>query len=282
MACVSGGGYHFALKLQPEILSVLYIGLLYMPTPFYALLITSKITKEPLRLQQYGTLHGLTGRGVAATIALFVAWILIFSVGTLILSQLAPQVVGEFAANTDDVRRNIAEVVGGEAAASANLPGNIIFLVISAFIAAVISGFSINLLFALAEEYGWRGYLNKRLHLGFIKRHFVIGVLWGLWHTPLILQGYNYGDGYELWGTAVFILCTITIGMILGLLVERFNNILYAGAFHGMFNGFVGVFPFLLGSYNPLIGGPVGLIAAISFLVLLLFTQVIKPLRVSG
>lgn len=282
MACLSGVGYNLALRLQPEFLALLYVGIFYMPTPLYALLVTSKILKKPIKLRQYGTPHSLTARGLFTTIALFVSWIVLFAMGTYLLSLYAPDVVGEFAGNTAEVRQNVAEVFGDEAASSANLPDSVPFLIITAFAAAVASGFTINLLFALGEEYGWRGYLNRHLDMRFIKRNLVIGVVWGLWHAPLILQGYNYGDDYRLQGAAFFVVVTVMMSMILGYLVERFNNILYPAAFHGMFNGFVGIFPFLLGSYNPIVGGPVGLVAATSFCILFISTFLIKQLRISG
>ncbi len=47
------------------------------------------------------------------------------------------------------------------------------------------------MLFALAEEWGWRGYLEPRLtalHVPDVPRHLFVGVIWALWHFPLILS----------------------------------------------------------------------------------------------
>lgn len=53
----------------------------------------------------------------------------------------------------------------------------------------------INLLPALGEELGWRGWLlPKPLPLGTLPALLVSGVIWGLWHAPIILLGYNYPD----------------------------------------------------------------------------------------
>ena len=57
-----------------------------------------------------------------------------------------------------------------------------------------------NMLFAVGEESGWRGFLYPQLKARFGKRlGWVIGgIIWGLWHSPLIwLIGYEYGTDYE-------------------------------------------------------------------------------------
>ncbi len=46
------------------------------------------------------------------------------------------------------------------------------------------------LLFAVGEEWGWRGYLEPRLAAAGIpaaKRHLIVGLIWGVWHVPYIL-----------------------------------------------------------------------------------------------
>jgi membrane protease YdiL (CAAX protease family) len=46
-------------------------------------------------------------------------------------------------------------------------------------------------LFALCEEWGWRGYLEPRLEsLGMtaLPRHLLVGLIWAPWHFPLILS----------------------------------------------------------------------------------------------
>ncbi|MGH7919879.1 MAG: CPBP family intramembrane glutamic endopeptidase, partial [Candidatus Dormibacteraceae bacterium] len=44
-----------------------------------------------------------------------------------------------------------------------------------------------NCLFTLGEEFGWRGHLVPRLApLGELWAALIVGVLWGLWHAPLI------------------------------------------------------------------------------------------------
>src|SRR5207247_5450223 len=75
---------------------------------------------------------------------------------------------------------------------------------------------SINIIFTFGEEFGWRGYLLPRLApLGGVPAAMITGIIWGLWHTPLIvLDSYNY-LGHPYLGVAMTVLFTVALGMIL-------------------------------------------------------------------
>lgn len=58
-----------------------------------------------------------------------------------------------------------------------------------------IAGFAVQLIprmiFAMFEEWGWRGYLEPRfvaLGIPDTRRHLFVGSVWALWHFPLILS----------------------------------------------------------------------------------------------
>jgi uncharacterized protein len=64
----------------------------------------------------------------------------------------------------------------------------------AALLAPLAAGIAANLiprtLFAMCEEWGWRGYLEPRLgSLGMVAlpRHLLVGLIWAPWHLPLIL-----------------------------------------------------------------------------------------------
>lgn len=63
------------------------------------------------------------------------------------------------------------------------------------FFTALLSGMAAQILprliFSAFEEWGWRGYMEPRLGaLGVpdLQRHLTVGLVWGLWHFPLILS----------------------------------------------------------------------------------------------
>src|SRR5699024_7537754 len=57
----------------------------------------------------------------------------------------------------------------------------------------VVAACFINLIPALGEEIGWRGWLTPQLlPLGVVPTIIITGIIWGLWHTPVLLLGHNY------------------------------------------------------------------------------------------
>ena len=267
LALISAVGYHFVLQYNLQLVALLYVGLLYMPTPLYALIIASKLSKTPLRLSQYGTLSALRPRQAIEVITVFMSWVVVFFGLSSILSVYMPAMSGGFTSNTTEVRANIAKVAGDAAAASANLPDNIWVMVIMMFLSAIVAGLTINLLFALGEEYGWRGYIAHSIQGSGIYRHSIVGLLWGVWHLPLIVQGYNYGTAYWLSGSLVFMLFAVSFGYVFGVLYEKYHSVILAGALHGMFNGLAGIFVIVVNNYNPVLNGPVGVVSAVSMLI---------------
>jgi uncharacterized protein len=66
------------------------------------------------------------------------------------------------------------------------------------------------------EEWGWRGYLLPRLlPLGQWPALVTTGVIWGLWHAPLILMGFDYPQHHILGILLLTVFCVIT-SVILG------------------------------------------------------------------
>lgn len=100
----------------------------------------------------------------------------------------------------------------------------------------------INMIFALGEEVGWRGYLTPQFQLRLGRRGGLVaaGVIWGVWHWPLILlAGYEYGVGYPgapFTGSLAMCLFTTAIGILLSWLYEKTGSIWAPALSHGALN----------------------------------------------
>lgn len=120
----------------------------------------------------------------------------------------------------------------------------------------------INSAVAFGEELGWRGYLlPKLMPLGKTKAYLLMGVIWGLWHAPLVLIGFNY-PGYPILGVVWMIGLTTALGLYINELSLRHRSSILAAWMHGVFNsqGY-GIWRLLFPAVNPLWGGMTGLIA---------------------
>jgi uncharacterized protein len=110
-------------------------------------------------------------------------------------------------------------------------------------------------LFTFGEEYGWRGYLLPRLlPLGEIRASVFLGVIWGVWHLPLLLAGLNY-PGVNVW-LAIIIFTFVTVALSFTytwFYVASSGSVLVAAVFHASTNQFSDTFwvPPLLSGANP-------------------------------
>lgn len=141
------------------------------------------------------------------------------------------------------------------------LPFHPIYLTI---VQGLVAGLTINALFAFGEELGWRGFLLQEMRpLGFFRASLLIGLIWGLWHSPLILQGYNFPQ-HPVFGVFMMILFCILYTPLLNFITLKANSVFAAAIMHGSINGLAGVaFMLLQGGSDLTVGitGAAGLIA---------------------
>jgi membrane protease YdiL (CAAX protease family) len=112
-----------------------------------------------------------------------------------------------------------------------------------------------NILFALGEELGWRGYLlPKLLPLGQGRAILLSGVIWGVWHWPAILQGHNYPNQPVL-GMFMMVVFCVLFGAIMSWLYLRTGSPWAPALGHGTLNAVAG-FPLLfMPGVNMVLGG---------------------------
>jgi len=93
---------------------------------------------------------------------------------------------------------------------------------------------------AFGEEYGWRGYLQPRLMpLGEIRGSLIIGVIWSLWHLPVLLAGLLYG-GNTPWLVLLIFVFTVTMSTFAYTWLAKASHYstILASIFHGSSNWF--------------------------------------------
>jgi uncharacterized protein len=116
-------------------------------------------------------------------------------------------------------------------------------LLIVAGVQSVLLSPFLALLITFGEEYGWRGYLQGELiKLGRIRGIALVGVIWGLWHAPIIMMGHNY-PGYPIAGVFLMTLYCVGLAFVLGYAVLKSGSVWLAAFLHGINNQ---VFGFLV------------------------------------
>lgn len=149
------------------------------------------------------------------------------------------------------------EAAGGEADLSTMPPPPVVLTAL--FFGTTLAAPLINGVFGFGEELGWRGYLlPKLLPLGKPRAYLLLGVIWALWHLPLILVGYNY-PGYPALGIVWFMALLTLVGVVFSELRLRYRSSLLAGWLHGLFNSQRGFWAVPFPVVNPLLGGFTGL-----------------------
>ena len=126
-------------------------------------------------------------------------------------------------------------------------------------LSATILGPLLNLPFALGEELGWRGFLEPELSRRWCRRGlFATGVIWGIWHAPVILQGHNY-PGHHWIGIPMMIVATSFLNIFLVWCRRRSGSVWAPALAHGGINGVAGLGGIFFKDMDPRIGPPMGL-----------------------
>jgi membrane protease YdiL (CAAX protease family) len=145
----------------------------------------------------------------------------------------------------------------------------------------------VNGLATLGEEFGWRAYLlPKLMPLGWRKAVLLLGVIWGVWHWPVIFMGYEYGMKYPgaPWaGPLLFLWIVFGFGVFLAWITLRGGSVWPAVIGHAAINGIAGIALLaVVGKPSPLLGpAPTGIVGAVGFeiLALVLFFRPLGKVR---
>jgi membrane protease YdiL (CAAX protease family) len=118
--------------------------------------------------------------------------------------------------------------------AASNMPA--MAQLLSLALNAVVLGPFLGLIISFGEEYGWRGFLQTELtRLGRVRGVFLLGVIWGIWHWPMIWMGYNY-PGQPLLGSLFMVVYCIILAYFLAYAVFKSKGVWTAAYLHALNN----------------------------------------------
>jgi len=145
----------------------------------------------------------------------------------------------------------------------------------------------LNSVVAFGEELGWRGWLVPALRpLGTWPTLLISGAIWGVWHSPVILLGYNFGRT-DITGVLFMIGGCVAWGILLGWLRLRSASIWPAVLAHGSLNAAGGLVLLFAASQPDLaLAGPLGLagwiVAAVAIVILAVTGQFRRQPELAG
>lgn len=107
-----------------------------------------------------------------------------------------------------------------------------------ALLASFATQFIPRMIFALCEEWGWRGYLEPRLtalNVPELPRHLSVGLIWAIWHFPLIFSTDYTEIPYALF-LPIFVIGVTIAAIVYGQLRKVSGTVWTSVLMHGSAN----------------------------------------------
>lgn len=260
------GGLVDSPELVPGVtLALILLALPYMWGPAIAHVFTRLLTGEGFGWNRT-FLHPQIRHGWPYWIAAWLAPVGLIVLGAAVWFAVFPAQFG----GLDAVAEMLAEA---EAEAGQEIPLSPAVFVLIQLVAVLALAPLVNSFSAFGEEFGWRAYLLPKLApLGLRRALLVHGIIWGVWHWPVIAMGHNYGveyPGFPWAGMGTFLVSTVAMGTFLGWLTLRSGSVWPATIGHAVINGSAGLA--LIFAYdipNQVIGPtPAGLVGILPWIV---------------
>ena len=253
-------GLYLVMGGKTDSAGMALLAVLYMFVPMLAAIIVQKrIFKQPLA--------GPLGISFKVNRWFFVAWFLppVIAFITMGISLLIPGVT--FTPDMSGFLNSLKDALTPEQMDQvmqqlADIPAHPLWLIL---VLSLIAGTTVNAVAGFGEELGWRGLLVKELSfMGFWKSSAVIGLIWGLWHAPLVLLGLNYPQHPQL-GVLIMTGWTIIMAPVFSYIRLKSKSVVASAIFHGTINAVPGLAWILITGGDELTVGITGLAGFIAF-----------------
>ncbi|MBO4570384.1 MAG: CPBP family intramembrane metalloprotease [Bacteroidales bacterium] len=193
----------------------------------------------------------------------FVGWLLMAVLGVLVLGASCLMPGATFSTDNEIIAPVLAQM-------NASFDGKFrmtpFLLGVITVVSGLLGGITINAVFALGEEIGWRGWLLRQFKGShFMTASLLTGVIWGLWHAPIILMGHNYPSNPVAGVFMMIALCLVLTPMIQYIRLKA-RSVIVAAIMHGTFNAVAGLSILYITGCNEFITGTTGVAGILTML----------------
>jgi uncharacterized protein len=246
--------------------------ILFMGAPAIATFLVKKVVFKE-KLSDYGLqfkvfdYRWIIHAAIGTILFLFLSLLIVYVLGNVL--HLSYFGLVDF--SEEGLRAAMQKIAGDKEVNTESLPHPVLLLILGAA-GGVVSGAIINLPFTFGEEFGWRGLLHKETQqLGFVKSALLIGLIWGVWHAPIILMGHNYNNN-SFAGVFMMVVFCVVLSFPMAYVRVKSKNVLGPSMLHGMINGSANILALYVHDGNLLFNGPAGISG---ILVLVIYTTCI-------
>jgi membrane protease YdiL (CAAX protease family) len=143
-------------------------------------------------------------------------------------------------------------------------------LVLSPIFGALFGFFS-----GLGEEIGWRGFLHSRIiELKWPHPYLLTGIVWAVWHWPLILFSNYATSDLPILSVALFTVMVTSLSVFMGWMRTKSGSVFTAALIHGSHNLWIqAIYPAFLkkGPLDAYFGGESGVFNALFYFLMAVF-----------
>lgn len=229
-------GTYYLVFPERDKVSFTIMAVLYMFMPFLSALIVDKLILKRKSLKSWALNFNPNWWYLAAWPAVILVSFLVLGINILWPGvEFSPDMSGFWERMSDQLTSSQIE------AQKLQLEAYPVPVWLITIAQGLIAGITINALAAFGEETGWRGFMVREYrNLKFWDAALRIGIVWGIWHAPLILMGHNYPE-HNFLGVGMMTIWCIFLSPLFLYIRLKTHSTIAASIMHGTLNASAGI-----------------------------------------
>lgn len=263
LSFILAGSYSFFFPEKDKV-SFSLMAVFYMFTPFISALIVDKLILKRANLKTWAINFTPNWWYIAAWPGVIVVTFLVLGMNTLWPGiELSLDMSGFWERMSEQLTITQIE------AQRLQLENYPLPIWLISILQSLLYGLTINAVAAFGEETGWRSFMVREYkNEKFWYTALQIGIIWGVWHAPLILMGHNYPEHPYLGVGLMTIMCILLSPVFLYIRIKS-HSVIAVSIMHGTLNASAGIPLMFLAGGNELTLGFTGFAGFITLIIII-------------